>query len=99
MRAGGAYYPKLQLAVPFTPVPGPRLLLRDPGQAAALIAAAETLTRDHGLSSAHATFIAPDQLNLFEKAGWLIRQDQQFHRSEEHTSELQSLMRISYPVF
>src|SRR3546814_14594701 len=46
MRAGGAYYPKLQLAVPFTPVPGPRLLLRDPGQAAALIAAAETLTRD-----------------------------------------------------
>src|SRR3546814_8734328 len=89
MRAGGAYYPKLQLAVPFTPVPGPRLLLRDPGQAAALIAAAETLTRDHGLSSAHATFIAPDQLNLFEKAG----------RSEEHTSELQSLMRISYAVF
>src|SRR3546814_7805802 len=85
MRAGGAYYPKLQLAVPFTPVPGPRLLLRDPGQAAALIAAAETLTRDHGLSSAHATFIAPDQLNLF--------------RSEEHTSELQSLMRISYAVF
>src|SRR3546814_11313786 len=79
MRAGGAYYPKLQLAVPFTPVPGPRLLLRDPGQAAALIAAAETLTRDHGLSSAHATFIAPDQLNLFEKAGWLLRQD----RSEE----------------
>lgn len=83
MRAGGAYYPKLQLAVPFTPVPGPRLLLRDPGQATALIAAAETLTREHGLSSAHATFIAPDQLNLFEKAGWLIRQDQQFHWTNE----------------
>lgn len=83
MRAGGAYYPKLQLAVPFTPVPGPRLLLRDPGQAAALIAAAEALTREHGLSSAHATFIAHDQLNLFEKAGWLIRQDQQFHWTNE----------------
>src|SRR3546814_16616460 len=35
MRAGGAYYPKLQLAVPFTPVPGPRLLLRDTGRSEA----------------------------------------------------------------
>lgn len=78
-RAGGQYYPKLQIAVPFSPVPGPRLLLRDPSLGAALIAAAETLTRENDLSSAHATFVETDQLPLFEAAGWLIRTDRQFH--------------------
>ena len=78
-RAGGQYYPKLQIAVPFTPVPGPRLLCRDPAVAPALIAAVEALTTQNDLSSAHATFVAPDQLALFEAAGWLIRADRQFH--------------------
>ena len=78
-RAGGAYYPKLQIAVPFTPVPGRRLLARDPADAAALIAAAEAVVRQHGLSSAHATFIAEEEVALFEAAGWLIRTDSQFH--------------------
>jgi predicted N-acyltransferase len=78
-RAGGNYYPKLQIAVPFTPVPGPRLLLRDPAAAPALIAAAETVVREHGLSSAHATFIAPEQVPLFEAADWMIRIGSQFH--------------------
>jgi uncharacterized protein len=78
-RAGGAYYPKLQLAVPFTPVPGPRLLLRDAARASALIAAIEAVTRQNGLSSAHATFVDEAQLPLFEAAGWLVRQGVQFH--------------------
>jgi hypothetical protein len=78
-RAGGQYYPKLQVAVPFTPAPGPRLLLRDPAQAPALIAAIEAVTDQHGLSSAHATFVCPDQLPAFEAAGWLIREGTQFH--------------------
>jgi predicted N-acyltransferase len=78
-RAGGDYYPKLQIAVPFTPVPGRRLLTRDPALAPALIAAAETLVRQNGLSSAHATFIAEEEVPLFESAGWLIRIDSQFH--------------------
>ena len=78
-RAGGAYYPKLQIAVPFTPVPGRRLLSRDPALAPALIAAAETLVRNNGLSSAHATFIAEEEVPLFRQAGWLIRADLQFH--------------------
>ncbi|MFN3434419.1 MAG: GNAT family N-acetyltransferase [Sphingomonas sp.] len=78
-RAGGDYYPKLQVAAPFSPVPGPRLLLRDPAAAPALIAALEAVTDQHGLSSAHATFVAPDQLPLFEQAGWLIREGTQFH--------------------
>ena len=78
-RAGGAYYPKLQIASPFSPVPGPRLLLRDPASGPALIAALEAVTDQHGLSSAHATFVAPEQIALFEQAGWLIRQGMQFH--------------------
>src|SRR3546814_6425292 len=104
------------------------------------------IVKQNGLSSAHATFVEEAQLPLFEAAGWLIRQDSQFHwtnrgygsfddfllnlssrkrkdirkeraaavagleivhltggeiseRSEEHTSELQSLMRSSYAVF
>ncbi|HAF41698.1 MAG TPA: N-acetyltransferase [Sphingobium sp.] len=78
-RAGGRYYPKIQIAAPFSPVPGPRLLLRDPDAAPALIAGIETLVERNGLSSAHATFIAPGQLALFEAAGWLVREDSQFH--------------------
>ncbi len=78
-RAGGRYYPKLQISIPFTPVTGPRVLAQDRATAAALIAAAETLVRDNGLSSAHATFLADADRDLFEAAGWLIRADHQYH--------------------
>ncbi|GAO39921.1 hypothetical protein SCH01S_40_00170 [Sphingomonas changbaiensis NBRC 104936] len=78
-RAGGRYYPKLQIAVPFSPVPGPRLLIRDQSAASHLIAAIEAVTVQNNLSSAHATFVAQDQVPLFEAAGWLIRTDSQFH--------------------
>jgi predicted N-acyltransferase len=52
-RAGGAYYPKLQVSVPFTPVPGPRLLGSRPQQ---LLAALEAVAVQTDLSSAHITF-------------------------------------------
>jgi len=78
-RAGGSYYPKMQIAAPFTPATGPRLLLADEALAPALLRAAEQVCTDNGLSSAHATFIAPEQVPLFERAGWLIRSDIQFH--------------------
>ena len=78
-RAGGEYYPKLQIAAPFTPVPGPRLLARDEDNALLLIRAAEAVVRQNGLSTAHATFVAPEQMPIFEKAGWLVRRDIQFH--------------------
>jgi predicted N-acyltransferase len=78
-RAGGQYYPKLQIAAPFTPATGPRLLLSDPAYAAPLLRAAEQLCRQQGWSSAHATFVEPAQLPLFEQAGWLARSDIQFH--------------------
>lgn len=78
-RAGGRYYPKLQIAAPFTPANGPRLLLSDDSLAPHLLEAAETVCEQHGFSSAHATFIEPEQLPLFEQAGWLLRSDIQFH--------------------
>jgi predicted N-acyltransferase len=78
-RAGGHYYPKLQIAAPFTPATGPRVLAADPDLALALLRAAEQVCERSGLSSAHATFIAPEQLPLFEAAGWSLRSDLQFH--------------------
>jgi len=79
-RAGGDYYPKLQIAAPFTPATGPRLLCEGrPDLALPLLRAAEAVVDQNGLSSAHATFIGPQQLPLFEEAGWLLRSDLQFH--------------------
>ena len=78
-RAGGDYYPKLQIAAPFTPATGPRLLLADPALAPSLLRAAEHFTGSNGWSSAHATFVEPEQVALFEEAGWLKREDIQFH--------------------
>ena len=78
-RAGGDYYPKLHIAVPFTPVPGRRLLTDRPELALGLLRAAEAVVEQNDLSSAHATFIAPEEVPLFERAGWLIRADSQFH--------------------
>lgn len=78
-RAGGRYYPKLQIAAPFTPATGPRLLLDDPALAGPMLAVAEQVCAQNGFSSAHATFIGPDQLDLFEQVGWLLRSDIQFH--------------------
>jgi len=82
-QAGGQYYPKLQIAVPFTPVPGPRLLLRDGAMAPGLIAGIEAVTDQNRLSSAHVTFLDDAQLPLFEEAGWLIRAGTQFHWANE----------------
>ncbi len=78
-RAGGDYYPKLQVAVPFTPATGRRLLAHDPADARALIAAMEAMVRQNNLSSAHATFLTDNDAALLREAGWLIREDTQFH--------------------
>lgn len=78
-RAGRDYYPKLQIAAPFTPASGPRLLLSDPVLASHLLKGAEVVCEQNRLSSAHATFVEPDQLPYFEAENWLIRSDIQFH--------------------
>lgn len=77
--AGGRYYPKLQIAAPFSPVPGPRLLMNDPAIAPQLLAAAEMIVEQNGLSSAHATFVEESQLDAFRAGDWLIRKGTQFH--------------------
>lgn len=82
-RAGGRYYPKLQCSVPFTPATGPRLLLRDPAVAPALLSAAETVARQNKFSSVHATFVTPEQQPIFAEQGWLLRIGEQFHWSND----------------
>jgi uncharacterized protein len=81
-RAGGRYYPKLQCAVPFTPVTGPRLLLRPgapPGAADTLIAAMIELARRHKVPSLHVTFPTRGEWERLGAAGFLQRLGQQFH--------------------
>lgn len=78
-RAGGRYYPKLQVAAPFTPASGPRVLTRAPELAPHLLRFAERFAQANNLSSIHATFVEEAQVTLFETAGWLIRHDLQFH--------------------
>jgi predicted N-acyltransferase len=75
-RAGGQYYPKLQVAVPFTPVPGLRLLGSRPQQ---LLAAIEAVTVQNGISSAHITFIDEAEAAECERRGWLMRHGVQYH--------------------
>ena len=80
-RAGGTYYPKLQVAVPFSPVPGPRLLRR-PGSGvpvSVLAQALEQACQSHKLSSVHITFCTEDEWGDLGEAGWLQRLGMQFH--------------------
>jgi uncharacterized protein len=75
-RAGGQYYPKLQVAVPFTPVPGIRLLGSRPQQ---LLTAIEAVAIQNEMSSAHITFIDDAGAAECERRGWLIRHGIQYH--------------------
>jgi uncharacterized protein len=82
-RAGGRYYPKLQVAVPFTPVPGPRLLVR-PGTGsedarAALLHGMVEVAKRLGVSSLHITFPHQADTEALEQAGLMIRLGCQYH--------------------
>lgn len=78
-RAGGRYYPKLQVAAPFSPVPGPRLLSQNPAVRAGLAQALAQIGAQLGVSSVHVTFAQPDDIADLEAAGFLVRQGYQFH--------------------
>ena len=82
-RAGGRYYPKLQVAAPFTPVPGPRLLVRPGARAmearAALISALISAVETSGMSSLHITFPTRSESDLLEQVGFLTRIGVQYH--------------------
>ena len=77
-RAGGRYYPKLQVASPFSPVPGPRLLVRGVPKRALAGALAQACA-ELDLSSVHATFCTEDDWQAFGASGWLQRLGTQYH--------------------
>ncbi|WP_295043477.1 GNAT family N-acetyltransferase [uncultured Paracoccus sp.] len=78
-RAGGSYYPKLQAAVPFTPVTGARLLTRDPAMRQSLLAGMTRLAKRAGASGVHVTFCTADEAGAGAEVGFLPRVTQQFH--------------------
>ncbi len=82
-RAGGHYYPKLQSCVPFTPVTGPRLLVRPDAEreavARALVSALLEVARQHKVSSLHVTFPTREDWELLGACGFLKRRGIQYH--------------------
>jgi uncharacterized protein len=78
-RHGLRYYPKLLDAVPFTPVPGPRLLARSVEHRRVLLRAMQQIAADAKLSSAHLLFIDEDDRTAAEAEGWMMRSTVQFH--------------------
>ncbi len=85
--AGGHYYPKLQVSVPFSPVPGRRILVGSEDgaqqrQQALAVALAELASR-HQASSVHVTFLSKDEWDALGDLGYLQRTDQQFHWQDQ----------------
>lgn len=78
-RHGLRYYPKLLSAVPFTPVPGPRLLARDGSARIALLEAMKQFALQAKLSSAHVLFLDEADQQAARSAGWMMRSTVQFH--------------------
>ncbi|WP_428492864.1 GNAT family N-acetyltransferase [Rhodopila sp.] len=93
-RVGERYYPKLQAAVPFSPVPGPRLL-RHPDAAipvAAMANALEQACQSLSLSSVHLTFCTEQEWVGLGDAGWLRRIGMQFHWQNEGYADFDSFL-------
>jgi len=81
-RAGGSYYPKLQISIPFTPASAPKLLAKPEAELdvkSVLIDGLERACEQLNLSSAHATFLGDDEVELFQSHQWLERHDRQYH--------------------
>lgn len=93
-QAGGQYYPKFLSAIPFTPVPGPRLLTRPdrPDLRRHLIAASQQLVAGNQLSSAHVNFINAADRAAFEEAGWHIRTGLQFHWHNQNYEDFEAFL-------
>ena len=93
-RAGGAYYPKLLAAVPFTPATGPRFLVRDNRNdlKTALATGMETLMEKYQLSSAHINFLPSDDAHQLAAAGWLDRASIQFHWHNQNYADFDDFL-------
>jgi uncharacterized protein len=78
-RAGGRYYPKLQVSVPFTPVTGPRVFAREKSDVTRIAEALTGHCEALGCSSVHVTFASDGDVRTLDGLGWLKREDTQFH--------------------
>ena len=82
-QAGGSYYPKMQVSIPFSPITGPRLLTNDQDLTGtsklSLIKALETVCLKLNLSSVHVTFSTEDEWDLMGQSGWIQRIGRQYH--------------------
>jgi len=82
-RAGGQYYPKLQISIPYTPVTGSRFLINEAYNYDEILEYISSeiisICPKIDASSAHITFLTKKESQKLEKLGWLIRKDQQFH--------------------
>lgn len=105
--AGVEYYPKLLVAVPFTPATGRRILTRDGGRSEILEVFARGLIgicRQIGLSSVHVTFCEGDEIQALNRAGFLMRKDIQYHFTNYRKGNAQlengsSITKIPYTTF
>ena len=94
-RAGGRYYPKLQIAVPFTPATGRRFLVR-PGYDGigqpALVQGAVQLASDNDLSSLHITFCTEAEAEMGAEMGLMHRVTQQFHWTNDGYADFDAFL-------
>lgn len=90
-QAGGRYYPKLQVAVPFSPVPGPRLLTRGPS-IASLAAVLESAVEVSVCSSVHVSFCTESEWEELGNAGWLQRLGLQFHWQNHNYTDFENFL-------
>lgn len=99
MDLGARYYPKLQVAVPFTPVPGHRILLSPSapqGSGEQLLRALRTRVEQEQLSSAHLTFCSESEFELGQSVGYLPRTGEQYHwYNEDYTCFEDFLSRLT----
>ena len=93
-RHGLPYYPKLLVAVPFTPVPGTRLMATDDTARQMLLAGLSQVASDEGASSIHLLFHPDAESSAIAERGWLVRQGVQFHWTRD-----QGLAEGSFEVF
>lgn len=89
---GLAYYPKAIVASPFTPVPGTRLLARDPKARHALARELIGYARHHGLSSLHVLFAAEEDATACQAAGMMLRHNVQFHWTNEGWPDFEAFL-------
>ncbi|OAM52435.1 hypothetical protein A7981_02845 [Methylovorus sp. MM2] len=91
-RSGLSYYPKLLVAIPFTPVTGARLLGSRPEVQTLLVRVLEQQMQEHDLSSAHVLFTDDTSSNALQSAGWLLRDGVQFRWENDSFKDFEDFL-------